>query len=224
MPDPDHILTWLRRDKLIHSWEHTDDGIDVVVGRGTIRLPPQDPSEIAPLAARLRRDTIATLGTGYPMGHRTTRYDLSDGRFADRHDSRIDRYLDPLPYTVLLPGGDPGGSAAVHFAAATKTEALALATLYRIRGRCLRCGTDRPLLARTWSPDPAIRCPGCRTDDQVPVQLHCRTCTAPIAAVRDTTRRVGLSRVVWEHTTTGSAYCATNPVGATGFERPRARP
>lgn len=224
MPDAAHVLAWLRRDQLIHSWTVTDDGINIVVGRGTTRLPTQDPTAIASLAARLRRDRIRIVGNGYPWGHGTTRYELTDGRALHHQRSRIGRVVDEFPYEVMLPGGHPSGCAIRLFSARTQAEALALAGMDRVCGRCVHCGTDRPLLARTWLPDPGIRCPGCSADYDAPVQLHCRACSAAIAAVQDITRRVGFNGIAWEHTTTGSPFCDTAPSSAPGFDRRRARP
>jgi hypothetical protein len=96
------------------------------------------------LAEELRRDRIIILRSGYPMGYKTIRYDLSDGRFADRHGSRFGRYLGEYRYTVFLPGGSASGGAEVSFAARTQKEALALAGLARVRGRCAECGNPRP--------------------------------------------------------------------------------
>jgi hypothetical protein len=84
-------------------------------------------------------------------------HNWTDGRFADRHDSRADRHQDRYAYTVYLPGGDPAGCAGVSLAARTQRDALALAGLARIRGRCTECDNHRPLHVDQWQPDPAIR-------------------------------------------------------------------
>lgn len=180
---------------------------EVVVGRGTVRVQNPDASGVLRLAHQLRRDRVTVVGTGYPMGYRTVRYPLSDGRFADRHDSRVDRYLDEFPYTVYLPGGDPSGCAAVSFAARTRTEALALAGLARVRGRCDRCHQLRPLHVDGWRPDPAIPCPGCGADAGTPVSLLCHACHQPITHATTTDRWP--SRLAWHHTATGRPFCST---------------
>lgn len=223
MPDAAHVLAWLRRDQLIRSWTVTDKGIDIVIGRGTTQLPTQDTTAIASLATRLRRDRIRIVGTGSPWGPGTTRYELTDGRALHHQRSRIGRAVDEFPYEVMLPGGHPSGCAIQLFSARTKAESLALAGIDRVRGRCVHCGTDRPLLARTWTPEPGIRCPGCNTASDTPVQLHCRSCSTPITIVHDTTRRVAFSRIAWEHIN-GSPFCNNAPPSAPGFDRQRARP
>jgi hypothetical protein len=132
------------------------------------------------LASALRRDKVTVIGRGYPIMYRTTRYDLSDGRFADRHDGRVGRYLDAYRYTVFLPGAHRSGCATEDFAAATFKEALALAGLVRVRGRCQSSQSARRLRARDWRPDPAIPCPGCGGNAAVPVTVLCHRCHQPI--------------------------------------------
>jgi hypothetical protein len=187
----EHALAALRRDRLVHSWHNTGTGFAIVVGRGTVGLSALDPPTVLLLAEQLRRDKVTIVGRPYPMGHRTTRYELSDGRFADRHDGRVGRYLDAYRYTVFLPGGHRSGCATEHFAAATFKEALALAGLVRIRGRCQSCQSARPLRARDWRPDPAIPCPGCGANATVPITVLCHRCHQPI--VRNPTRATACS-------------------------------
>lgn len=86
-----HALTALRRDRLVHSWQNTGTGFDIVVGRGTVRLGLLDPAGVLRLADQLRRDEVTIVGGGYALGYRTVRYNLSDGRFAARHDNRAGR-------------------------------------------------------------------------------------------------------------------------------------
>jgi hypothetical protein len=85
------VLAELCRARLIHSWHSDGDSFEVVVGRGTVGVSALDPVGVLRLATALRRDKVTIVGRGYPMGHRTTRYDLSDGRFIDRNDSRSGR-------------------------------------------------------------------------------------------------------------------------------------
>lgn len=85
---PDHALVTLRREQLIRSWSRNDHGnydIDIVVGRGTVGLAAMSPAAATVLAGTLRRDQVTLVGPGYPLGHRTVRYNLSDGRVTDRH-------------------------------------------------------------------------------------------------------------------------------------------
>jgi hypothetical protein len=131
----EYALAALRRDRLVHSWQSTGTSFDIVVGRDSVGLGALGPSSVVLLAEQLRRDKVGIVGRGYPMGPRTTRYDLSDGRFADRYDSRRDRDWDDYRYTVYVPGADPSGCAAVDFAARTQNDALALASLTRVRGQ-----------------------------------------------------------------------------------------
>lgn len=202
-------LAGLRRTRLIRSWHTTSSGgYAVVVGRGTVRLPVLDATTVVHLADVLRRDKISGVGPSYPIGHRTTRYPLSDGRFDDRHDSRHGRYLDQYRYTVYLPGGDRSGCAAPHVAAWTLTEAVALAGLARIHGRCHHCGSTRPLHVEQWRPDPAIACPGCGADDTTPVTLLCYRCGTPI---RPSPADTGSFRIAWHHLASGSPDCDNPP-------------
>jgi hypothetical protein len=87
-------LVALRRAGLIRSWEMNGASFVVVVGRGTVSVAAIDAPGVLHLASVLRRDKVTVVGRGYPVMYRTTRYDLSDGRFADRHDGRVGRYLD----------------------------------------------------------------------------------------------------------------------------------
>lgn len=202
-------LVVLRRAGLIRSWETTGASFVVVVGRGTVSVPALDAPGVLQLARALRRDKVTVVGRGYPIMYRTTRYDLSDGRFADRHDGRVGRYLDHYPYTVFLPGAHRSGCATEHFAAATLKEALALAGLVRILGRCQSCHSARPLRARDWRPDPAIPCPGCGANTTVPVTVLCHRCQQPI--VRSPHPGHGLFRVAWHHLASRSPECDTPP-------------
>lgn len=215
-------LAALRRHRLIHSWEATGTDFAIVVGRGTVGLSELDPSGVVLLAEHLRRDKVTLVGRGYPMGHRTTRYDLSDGRFADRYDSRRDRTFDEYQYTVYVPGADPSGCATVDFTARTQHDALALAGLTRLRGQCTRCETLRPLHVASWRPDPGIPCPGCDADARTPVILLCCTCQQPIRRNRNA---VWPYQPAWRHTVTGTPFCQTSdrPRGIPG-DRPQARP
>jgi hypothetical protein len=179
-------LAALRRSRLVRSWTITQDGAyDVLVGRGTVSVDPLDALGVLALAADLRRDRVTQAAPTHPMGSRTTRYPLSDGRVLDHHTCRADRYVDEFPFSVYVPGGEWDGCAAVDFAARTKTEALALAALVRVRGSCARCGHHRPLvwqLRRGWLPDPTIRCPKCDVDATAGVTVVCRGCKQPIVA------------------------------------------
>lgn len=213
-------LAALRRQRLVHSWQATEQGTyDVLVGRGTVGAMPLDPAGVLTLAAMLRRDRVSLSGRGYPMGYRTTRYDLSDGRFLDRYDSRVGRYLDDLPYTAYVPGGDPSGSAAVSFAARTRVEALALAGLARVRGRCTRCQQMRPLALHQdhWRPAPMIRCPGCDADTTTAITLLCDLCREPI--VGNTHQGSGFLSSAWRHVATGRSHCDTTDHRWPGIRR-----
>jgi hypothetical protein len=217
----DHALAALRRDHLIHSWQHNGTSYEVVVGRGTIEIPPLEAADVPQLAEELRRDRVTILGSGYPMGYKTIRYDLSDGRFADRHDSRFGRYLGEYRYTVFLPGGSASGGADVSYAARTQKEALALAGLARVRGRCVECGNPRPLHVSRWRPDPTIPCPGCGAWEFTPITLLCGHCRQPISA-NDTPSRWPFGGA-WQHTEAGDWYCDIEFRGYTA-DRPRAQP
>lgn len=199
-------LLALRRAGLIRSWTTNGASFLVVVGRGTVSVAALDAPGVLHLASELRRDKVTVVGRGCPIMYRTTRYDLSDGRFADLHDGRVGRYLDAYRYTVFLPGGDRSGCATEHFAAATLMEALALAGLVRVLGRCQSCQSARPLHVRDWRPDPAIPCPGCGTDASVPVTVLCHRCQQPI--VRNPDPGHGLFRVAWHHLASRSPDCA----------------
>jgi hypothetical protein len=207
-------LAALRRDRLVHSWESTGASFEIVVGRGTVGLSALTAPSVLLLAEHLRRDKVTLVGRGYAMGHRTTRYDLSDGRFADRYDSRRDRSFDEYPYTVYVPGADPSGCAVVDFTARTQTDVLAFAGLTRLRGQCNECGTLRPLHVTSWRPDPAIPCPGCDADDRAPVILLCCTCQHPI---RRNLNAVWPYQAAWRHAVTGNPFCQTG-------DRPRGHP
>lgn len=198
-------LVALRRADLIRSWDTDGASFAVVVGRGTVSVPALDAPGVLHLARMLWRDKVTVVGRGYPIMYRTTRYDLSDGRFADRHDGRVGRYLDSYRYTVFLPGGHRSGCATEHFAAATLKEALALAGLVRVLGRCQSCKSARPLHVRDWRPDPAIPCPGCGANASVPVTVLCHRCQQPI--VRNPNPGHGLFRVAWHHITSSSPDC-----------------
>jgi hypothetical protein len=216
-------LAELRRVHLIYAWQATGNDFEVTVGRGTISIDPLGAAGVLRLAVALRRDRVTGLGRGYPAGHRTTRYELSDGRFADRHESCLGRYLNEYPYTVYLPGGDPSGCATVDFAARTKAEALALAGLARARGECTRCGSDRPLDVRSWQPDPAVPCPGCGTSATTPAVLHCRSCRKPI--MRNPWPRGWPYCDAWLHTATATPVCrARSGVYRRRLGQPLARP
>lgn len=199
-------LAALGRGHLIRSWTVADTGFDILVGRGTVSIDPMDPASVLWLATTLRRDRITVVGKPYPMGSRTRRYNLSDGRFADHYSGRHDRFFPEYAYTVYMPGGDRSGSAKEQFGASTLREALALAGLDRIRGRCEDCETLRPLhAARTWCPDPAIPCPGCGAAFTVPAHLLCASCKEPIepASLFSTPYPYA-----WHHSTAGSPRCA----------------
>ncbi|HET6286484.1 MAG TPA: hypothetical protein VFG15_07005 [Amycolatopsis sp.] len=139
------------------------------------------------------------------MGYATTRYPLDDGRLLDHHSSATVRDHPEFPYTVLASGGHPTGCAAVSFHARTRKEALALAGLGRVRGRCRRCGNPRPLIRREhhWVPDPRIDCPWCEAGADTDVVLLCRRCGAPIS---DNPAR-GPHAKAWLHTGTWLARC-----------------
>lgn len=218
----EHALAALRRDRLIHSWQNNGGSLEIVVGRGTVGLSPLEAPGVVLLAEHLRRDKVTLVGRGYPVGHRTTRYDLSDGRFADRYDSRRDRAFDEYRYTVYVPGADPSGCATVDFTARTQHDVLALAGLTRLRGQCTRCETLRPLHVDSWRPDPAIPCRGCDADARTPVILLCWTCQQPI---RRNLNAVWPYQSAWRHTVTGNSFCQTSdrPRGIPG-DRPQARP
>ncbi|HET9144023.1 hypothetical protein [Actinophytocola sp.] len=204
----DRALVGLRRAGLIRSWQTDDGGYAVLVGRGTVRLPFLDVAGVVQFAAVLHRDKVSVVRPGYPIGHRTIRYRLSDGRFADRHDSRAARYLDQYRYTVYLPGGDRSGCAARQFAAWTVAEAVALAGLTRIRGRCHRCRSVRPLHVDRWRPDPTIPCPGCGADETTPVTLLCHRCATPIQPVPPEAEPL---RIAWRHLASGAPDCDDSP-------------
>ncbi len=215
----ENALASLRRQGLVRSWQATDGTYEITVGRGTARVSTLAAAEVPLFAEQLRRDKITTVGKGYPMGHRTTRYDLSDGRFTERHrNSR-----DDLPYTVFLPGGSACGSAARSFAARTKKEALALASLARVRGVCDHCQTHRPLHVHEWRPAPSIPCPGCNADAAAPITLLCRTCNQPIEPCDNPARWTWPLSAAWQHTNTAHPFCDLKPNGPMR-DRPQARP
>jgi hypothetical protein len=199
----DHALAGLRRRGLIRSWQCADERFEVVVGRGSMRVARLDAASAVDLAAVLRRDRVTVVSRGVRVGHRWTRYRLSDGRFADRHDGRQGRYLEQYPYTVVLPGGGVCGCAADQFAAATLAEAAALAGLVRVRGRCHTCQAERPLHVERWRPDPAIPCPGCGAGPATPVTLLCYRCQKPVTR----TAERGIDRIAWCHTDSGRPHC-----------------
>ncbi|MGH3779806.1 MAG: hypothetical protein ACRDRO_04020 [Pseudonocardiaceae bacterium] len=118
------------------------------------------------------------------------------------------------------PGGDPSGCAAVHLVAHTRKEALALAGLLRVRGRCIGCGASRPLHVERWRPDSGIPCPGCGAGWVCAVTLRCRGCHQPIVPNKDP--GVGMVRSAWCHT--GSTpYCDVEHHGF-ATDASRARP
>lgn len=217
-------LAALRRNRLVLSWNTTDAGTyDVLVGRGTVDVGVLDADGVLALAASLRRDRVTLVGRGRLMGHRWTQYELSDGRHLDRHDGRHGRYLDEYPYSVYVPGGDPSGCAIFSFAARTRVEALALAGLTRVRGRCTRCAHLRPLTWHNhgWRPDPTIRCPGCDASAATSVTLLCHLCREPI--VRDPAPGTGPFRCVWIHEATRNSFCDTKPRAASFRDERRAQ-
>lgn len=224
--DPSHAadeaLAALRRSKLVRSWRVLDDGTyDVLVGRGTVDIDAMSAGGVLDLAAALTRDRVRIVSGAYDVGHLWTRFELSDGRFLDRHGSRVGRDAEDCPYSVCAPGGHVSGSAAVSLSARTRVEALALAGLMRVRGRCVDCGHLRPLSNLDdggWQPDPTIRCPGCQAGATTGVALLCRSCGQPIFS------RIGSSFLsgAWVHADTGRSFCGvvTPPAGR---ERPRGR-
>lgn len=219
----DAALAALRRNALIRSWE-TDQDTDrrtIVVGRGTVRpLTNLTAATTLDLAETLRRNAVTTTGDGYPMGHRTTRYRLSDGRFLDRNESRAGRYLDQYPYSMYLPGGSSSGSAEHHFAAQTLKEALALAGLKRVMGRCRSCDSLRPVHVDEWKADPRLTCPACEapaTDE--PLAIPCRWCPLDVEA-----HSAGdwSYRTAWRHLN-GVIACDRERLPGT-YTRPSAQP
>lgn len=203
---PTNTLVTLRREQLIRSWSRNDHGnYDIVVGRGTVALAAMSPAAATVLAGTLRRDQVTVVGPGYPLGHRTVRYNLSDGRVTERHGSRVDRLHHDFPYTVRLPGGDQYGYARDQFATRTLKEALALAGLDRVRGRCTDCGATRPLrVSGTWIPDPALACPGCTAGPLTPAHPWCAVCEKPITHADID---FGPLRFAWAHISTNSPNC-----------------
>lgn len=201
--DCEEVLARLSRTALVRSWEPAGDRYTVVVGRGSIAPSTLDWKEVQHLAAVLERDRVRLAGAGFPMGHATTRFRLSDGRLLDHNRSRIDRHPDH-PYTVLAPGGHPSGCAGTSLQARTRAEALALAALARVRGRCADCGHHRPLVHHErWQPDPRIPCPSCGAAATAGIVLLCRGCGEPIqpALAREPFGNA------WLHTGTGREQC-----------------
>lgn len=219
----DAALADLRRHGLIRVWE-TDPDTDlrtITVGRGNIRpLADQTPAGTLALAETLRRNAVTITGPGYPMGHRTTRYHLSDGRFLDRNDSRTSRHFDQYPYSTYLPGGSSSGSAEVHFGARTLKEALALAGLKRVMGRCRNCDSLRPVHVDEWMADPRISCPACEAPATgEPLAIPCRWCPLD---VEQHSAGDYLLRTAWRHLN-GVVACDRGPLPGT-FNRPSAQP
>ena len=206
----EEALAALKRMKLVRSWSVLADGTyDVLVGRGTVDIDAMTADGVLDLAAALIRDRVRIVSGGYsPMGHAWTRSRLSDGRYLDRHDSIVGRGAEGCRYSVCAPGADASGSLAVSLAARTEVEALALAGLRRVRGRC-RCGHLRPLSIPDngrWQPDPMIPCPNCQADSTTTVTLLCHSCGQPIVP-RASDSGSSFLPEAWWHVDTRNSSC-----------------